>query len=198
MAEFVDTETGEVLESASRGELFQLLLEIQAVLKVDKSQFNSYGGFSYRSKEDILEAAKPLAHERGCVLLVDDEVMALPNGRTYIVSTALLVECSTGQSISARGNSREAEVKKGMDESQITGTASSYAGKRALGNLFALDDSKDADGYTDEPVVKLPPQDVSFVGRCQSCGKSYTFNPGTSIQQMNAVGCCARPDWMVV
>ena len=198
MAELVDTETGEVVGDDGRCDLLGKLLEIQFELKVEKSQYNDYGGFYYRSKEDILEAVKPLAHERGCIPLVDDEVMALPNGRTYVVSTALLIDCATGQSISARGNSREAEAKKGMDESQITGTASSYAGKRALGNLFALDDSKDADGYTNEPAGKLPPVDAPFVGRCQSCGQSYTWNPGTTIEAMNSIGCCARPDWKVV
>ena len=195
MAELVNTETGELVESCA---LLMKLLQIQSLLKCEKAQWNKFSNFYYRSKEDILEAVKPLAHERNCVVIVDDEVMALSNGWTYTVSTALLIDCETGHSISARGNSREAEVKKGMDESQITGTASSYAGKRALGNLLAIDDAKDADGYTDEPVAKLPPQDVPFVGRCQSCGQSYTWNPGTTIEAMNSIGCCSRPDWKVV
>lgn len=132
-------------EKKAANEAMSALLAVQAALKVPKGQRNSFGGFDYRSKEDILEAAKPLAHELGCALLVDDGIRELANGWVYVVSTATLHHVESGTEVSATGLAREPAVKKGMDESQITGTASSYAGKRALGNLLALDDTADAD-----------------------------------------------------
>lgn len=191
---FVNPETGEVVESHSS--LLSKLLEIQHTLKCDKSQYNKFGGFNYRSKEDILEAVKPLAYEQGCAVLVDDMVEEV-NGKAYIKSVASLIEVDTGHSISASGLSREAETKKGMDDSQITGTSSSYAGKRALGNLFALDDTKDADDLEPMQRDKPVPQGVDFVGRCNTCGKQYTFPAGYTMEQLRATQCCARPDWKV-
>lgn len=132
------------------------LLEIQRDLKCDKGQYNSFGKYPYRSKEDILEAAKPLVHNLGCILTCTDEIVCLDNGWVYIKTTASLIDCETGQIISCDGLAREPESKKGMDASQITGTASSYAGKRALGNLFALDDTKDADALEPDTAPKKP------------------------------------------
>ena len=123
----------------------QKLIELQATLKVEKGQWNDFGKYKYRSKEDILEAAKPLCRERGLLLLVDDDVTCMPNGWVYVRATAAIVDALTFERIEAHGWAREPESKKGMDGSQITGTASSYAGKRALGNLFAIDDTKDSD-----------------------------------------------------
>jgi hypothetical protein len=125
------------------------LLDIQAHLKVEKGQYNNFGRYKYRSKEDILEAAKPLCHERGLVLICTDSV-ELIGTRFYIKATASIIDAETGQRVDACGYAREDELKKGMDGSQITGTAASYAGKRALGNLFSLDDTKDADSI-EEP-----------------------------------------------
>lgn len=130
-------------------DVYAKLLEIQRELKCEKSQFNKFGGYSYRSKEDILEAVKPLAHERGCAVIVDDRAVHYPNGWVYIESTASLHDCESGSAVTATAQAREPESKKGMDASQITGTAASYAGKRALGNLFAIDDTKDADSLND-------------------------------------------------
>ena len=118
------------------------LIDIQAELKVPKNQYNSFGKYKYRSKEDILEALKPVLKKHKALLTIDDEVVSHGN-RVYVQATATI---SAGdKSVSAKGFAREAETKKGMDDSQITGTASSYAGKYALGNLFLIDDTKDAD-----------------------------------------------------
>src|SRR5690606_3482286 len=109
------------------------LIEIQAELKAPKNQFNSFGKYKYRSKEDILEALKPLLKKHKALLTIDDEVVS-HGDRVYVQATATI---SAGDKIvSVKGFAREAETKKGMDDSQITGTASSYAGKYALGNLF--------------------------------------------------------------
>lgn len=121
------------------------LIKIQEELKAPKSQYNSFGNYKYRSAEDILEAVKPLCHKNGCTLTLSDELKQIGD-RYYIESTATLTKDSN--SISVTAYAREAESKKGMDPSQITGTASSYARKYALNGLFCIDDTKDAD--TDE------------------------------------------------
>lgn len=139
-------------------DVYAKLLEIQRDLKCEKSQFNKFGGYSYRSKEDILEAVKPLAHARNCAVIVDDRVVYYPNGWMYQESTAKLHDCESGSEVTATAQAREPESKKGMDAAQITGTSASYAGKRALGNLFAIDDTKDADSLNDHGKADERPQ----------------------------------------
>jgi len=173
------------------------LLEIQRELKCDKAQFNKFGGFMFRNKEDILEAVKPLAHERGCTVIVDDNVRLLENGWVYVVSTVTLTCAETGQSLSAKGLSREPESKKGSDASQVTGMAASYAGKRALGNLFALDDTKDADSPSQPEQRRVP--EGPFNARCRSCGIVYTFQSEGHMRQCeSARTCCPAPSYEVV
>jgi hypothetical protein len=121
------------------------LKRIQQQLKAPKSQRNSFGNYNYRSCEDILEAVKPLLAEEKAMLLLSDELVQIGE-RYYVKATARFVQDS--ESIEVTAYAREAEIKKGMDESQITGTASSYARKYALNGLFLIDDTKDAD--TDE------------------------------------------------
>lgn len=121
----------------------KLLNEIQQKLKAPKGQMNKFGGYKYRSCEDILEAVKPLLGTG--VLKLEDEIVLIGD-RYYIKATATLKDDNEFESASAYA--RESLSKKGMDESQITGTASSYARKYALNGLFCIDDTKDAD--TDE------------------------------------------------
>lgn len=123
--------------------IIQKLMQVQQKLKAPKSQFNKFGGYAYRNCEDILEALKPICAEVGAVTLVTDEIIFI-EGRFYVKATARFVT-DEGE-ISSTGFAREAELKKGMDESQITGAASSYARKYALNGLYAIDDTKDADG----------------------------------------------------
>ena len=126
------------------------LLQIQSELKAPKGQYNSFGKYKYRSCEDILEAVKPLCVKYGVILTLSDEIVQVGE-RYYIKATARLQkEGCTDVSVTAYA--REALDKKGMDDSQITGTASSYARKYALNGLFCIDDTKDAD--TDEYVKK--------------------------------------------
>ena len=127
------------------------LLEIQARLKAPKSQFNNFGKYKYRSLEDILEAVKPIMHDLKCVLIISDDVCQCGD-RYYIEATATLIN-SANDKISVKSLARESFDKKGMDDSQITGTASSYARKYALNGLFAIDDTKDADA-TNEHETK--------------------------------------------
>lgn len=121
------------------------LSRVQAELKAPKGKYNSFGKFKYRSCEDILEAVKPLLAKYQLILTLTDDVVEV-GGRVYIKATATLSDGTNEKSITAFA--REPEKKTGMDESQITGTASSYARKYALNGLFLIDDTKDAD--TDE------------------------------------------------
>lgn len=123
------------------------LIEIQKALKAPKSNYNSFGKFSYRSCEDILEAVKPICAENGCVLTLSDEIVNIGD-RYYIKATASIVDVETSDNVTASAFARESDSKKGMDDSQVTGTASSYARKYALNGLFCIDDAKDPD--TDE------------------------------------------------
>ena len=120
------------------------LIKIQHELKAPKGQFNSFANFNYRSLEDILEALKPLLWESKCFLYLSDRVEQIGE-RYYVRATATLVN-SEAQQISVSACAREAAERKGMDSSQITGATSSYARKYALNGLFAIDDTKDADG----------------------------------------------------
>jgi hypothetical protein len=116
------------------------LNRIQKELKAPKNQYNSFGKYKYRNAEDILEAYKKIAGET--TIRLSDEIVNVGD-RYYIKATAILSESDGETAVTAFA--REAESKKGMDESQITGSASSYARKYALNGLFAIDDTKDAD-----------------------------------------------------
>lgn len=127
--------------------VYEKLMKVQAELKAPKGQYNSFGKYKYRSCEDILEAVKPLNAKHGVVLTVGDEVVEISN-RFYVKATAVFVDIESGEKIINTALAREDDSKKGMDGSQITGTASSYARKYCLNGLFCIDDTKDAD--TDE------------------------------------------------
>ena len=116
------------------------LYKIQQQLKAPKNQNNDFGGYAYRSCEDILEAIKPLLN--GCVLMIDDQIQET-NGRIYVKATVTISHENKSYSVSAFA--REPENRKGMDEAQITGATSSYARKYALNGLFCIDDTKDQD-----------------------------------------------------
>lgn len=128
--------------------IYEKLTEMQEELKVKKDQKNTFGNYKYRSCEDILEKAKPLLKKYKLTQIITDETVLIGN-RYYVEATVLLInQENTDEQIKVRAKAREAEEKKGMDASQVTGTASSYARKYALNGLYAIDDTKDAD--TDE------------------------------------------------
>lgn len=120
------------------------LRKIQSELKAPKGQTNKFGGYKYRSCEDILTALKPLLAKWNCTIAISDDIVEV-GGRVYVKATATLASSENDYSINVSGFAREAETKKGMDDAQITGSASSYARKYALNGLFAIDDVKDAD-----------------------------------------------------
>ena len=128
--------------------VYKKLIKVQQELKAPKNQRNTFGNYNYRSAEDILEALKPILAKHEATVILSYKIIVKENLWTYVEATATFVDIETGESTCTTGYAREAETKKGMDPSQITGSASSYAGKYALNGLFLIDDTKDAD--TDE------------------------------------------------
>ena len=148
----------------------------QAELKAPKNQYNSFGDYNYRSCEDILEAAKPLCAKYGLLLTISDEAVHLGE-RYYIKATVYIydIQGDSGDVISASAYAREALEKKKMDDSQVTGTASSYARKYALNGLFCIDDTKDADTQDNtnsgRKSTQKPAPEPEY--KCAECGKPF-------------------------
>lgn len=148
--------------------IHEKLSQIQSKLNAPKGQYNSFGKYNYRNCEDILQALKPILSEHKCHVSLSDEVVIVGN-RFYIKATATITD-SENNSFSTTAFAREAESKKGMDESQVTGSTSSYARKYALNGLFAIDDNKDADtlnnhaDFTNQPVAQAATQQGAQMG----------------------------------
>lgn len=150
------------------------LFKIQQNLKCNKSKFNKFGNFNYRSCEDILESVKPLLANVECVIVPNDEVVEI-GGRLFIKSTQTILDIVSGESYSASAMAElPNSANKKMDEPQCTGSASSYARKYALNGLFMLDDSElDSDTQDTTKTVKKEEkivntkqtQDVELNGR---------------------------------
>ena len=168
---------------------------IQTKLKAPKSRRNTFGNYNYRSAEDILEAAKPVCRENGCTLTVSDDVVQVGD-RYYIKAVATLAN-DQGEALTTQAFAREDESKKGMDASQISGTASSYARKYALNGLFCIDDTKDADatnthgkkeeyvGNDDDPLGSKPICAYCAKPICDALynGKKYTAKQIAALSQ---------------
>lgn len=120
------------------------LLSVQAELKCNKSQYNAFGKYYYRNAEDILEAVKPLLAKVKATITINDEIVNIAN-RFYVRATARIMDIESGEVVETNAYAREPENKKGLDESQITGSTSSYARKYALNGLLLIDDTKDSD-----------------------------------------------------
>lgn len=182
--------------------IHEKLLAIQSELKVPKGQYNSFGGYKYRSCEDIVEAVKPILAKHGCTLTMTDEIESVGD-RFYVRAMVTLADVETEQMHSVIAFAREDKDKKGMDGSQITGAASSYARKYALNGLFAIDDTKDADATNTHGKDEKTKQVI-----CTECGeviKPYKNASGKTVSveehitaSMNAFGqtmcqsCCLK------
>lgn len=181
--------------------IYAALAAVQSELKAPKGQTNTFGGYKYRSCEDILEAVKPILKENGLAMQLFDEPLMVGDWH-YIKATALVTDF-TGQQVSCSAYAREPEQKTKMDAAQVTGTSSSYARKYALNGLFCIDDTKDPDTNeyqaagqqnaaggkrsqkqpAPKPAQEQPAQEKPF--GCSCCGKllqatSYkgkTFTP---------------------
>lgn len=154
-------------------DFFRRFIAFQNELKAPKNQYNNFGKYNYRSAEDILEAVKPLESKHNILIFVSDDVV--PCGeRVYVKATATAIDANgESEPIKATAFAREPVEKKGMDASQITGTASSYARKYALNGLLCIDDTKDAD--TNQYNAPPPPEPVDILPKfvCADCGKPF-------------------------
>src|SRR5690554_4717696 len=121
------------MDSKTNIDMFDKIIKIQSDLKAPKNQYNAFGKYNYRSCEDILEGLKPLLSREGLFQSVTDEIVQIGD-RIYVKATVTVTDGEKTHSVSAFA--RESMTKKGMDESQITGTASSYARKYALNGLW--------------------------------------------------------------
>lgn len=165
-------------------DIYQKLLNLQQNLKAPKGQYNKFGNYNYRSCEDILEALKPIMKQENCALFINDEIVNIGD-RFYVKAIATLVDCEEGKSMQSVAYAREEQSKKGMDGSQITGAASSYARKYALNGLFCIDDTKDSDAtnkhnskpqdkprqekYNNTPNNISSDKETQY--KCSECGK---------------------------
>lgn len=163
--------------------IYEALSAVQTKLKAPKGNYNSFGKYKYRSAEDIIEAVKPLCKEHGLLLLMQDEITETA-GRVYVKATASVIQTQDegGGKLSVSAYAREAEKKTGMDESQITGTASSYARKYALNGLFAIDDTKDAD--TDEYAKQTLQTSAKPLAACSECKKTIKGDSKYSAEEI--------------
>lgn len=121
--------------------IYKKIMNVQSELKAPKGNYNSFGKYSYRSAEDILEAVKPLLKKEGLVISISDNI-ELIGDRYYVKSTVKLIDIETGDVVETSALAREDETKKGMDLSMVTGSCSSYARKYALNGAFAIDSSE--------------------------------------------------------
>lgn len=160
--------------------IYTKLSKIQVALKAPKGQRNKFGNYNYRSCEDILEAIKPLLSDQKCALILSD-TPELSGEWHYIKATAKLVDTETGESAENTAYARESVAKKGMDDSQITGTASSYARKYALNGLFCIDDTKDADSneykQQQSTAQQQPQPSPQPAYLCNQCHKPIVDTP---------------------
>ena len=121
-----------------------VLQQIQSELKAPKNQYNNFGKYKYRNAEDIQEALKPILGKHGHSLTIADEIVAVGD-RIYIKALVKLLDPGLNEIAATTAYAREPLSRKGMDEAQVTGATSSYARKYALGGMFLLDDTQDAD-----------------------------------------------------
>ena len=179
--------------------VYEKLMTVQTKLRAPKGQYNSFGKYSYRSCEDILEALKPLLAEVGAIVNVSDEIKLIGD-RFYVEATASFIDTETGERMIAKASAREAETKKGMDDSQVTGSVSSYARKYALNGLFAIDDNKDADSTnTHGKDIKPNMTPVGGLSEAQikrllAIGNKSGFNKDTIVKTVKKLYGCELKD----
>lgn len=164
-----------------KNNIYKKLVAVQAELKAPKGQYNKFGGYSYRSCEDILEAVKPLLNQHGLVLTIADEIKTVGD-RFYVQAEARLIDADNGDEIKTSAYAREALARKGMDDSQVTGSASSYARKYALNGLFCIDDNKDADTWNNAPQSRSNARNDSPKGDYTKTGRQAEKNASSSSQ----------------
>ena len=164
--------------------IYEQLANVQHELKCSKSLYNSFGKYSYRSTELIMEAVKPLLFSNDLCLTITDSI-ELIGDRFYIKATATVYN-KEGEQISTTAYAREEEGKKGMDASQVTGSTSSYARKYALNGLLAIDDTKDADA-TNTHGVTSDSKTTPANNKTNNTTNTYKLTEG-QIKRLYAIG----------
>lgn len=179
--------------------IYNSLAKVQQELKATKDLFNKFGGYNYRSCESILESVKPLLAKHDLALTLTDEMVCIGD-RIYVRATATVFPTGDNDGevcVSVDAFAREEETKKGMDASQVTGAASSYARKYALNGLFCIDDNKDSDATNThgkdaetppptrakKPDTKPEPKpepNTDMMFKCEDCGKAITTYLGAN------------------
>ena len=149
--------------------IYEKLSQIQTKFKSKKSRFNSFGKYYFRSAEDILEATKPFLLELGVTVTVNEELIAT-EPMPVIQSTATVTDGEG--TITATSVVGVDLNQKGMQAPQQFGSASSYAKKYALGNLFLIDDTQDSDATNNHGKKTMTAQQIqSAKGYLKSGGK---------------------------
>lgn len=175
--------------------IYKKLLAIQSELKAPKNQYNKFGGYAYRSQEDILEAVKPLLVKYNATIIMQDKT-ELIGDRYYIKATARFIDAESGETIETEALARESENIKGMQASQITGATSSYARKYALNALLLIDDCKDAD------TTNKHGKDEKALTKCslnnQDNKEQQDLITETQVKQLYAVGINAGFDAKII
>jgi hypothetical protein len=167
---------------ANKLNIRQKLSKIQQEIKVNKSQYNAFGKYYYRSAEDILEAIKPYELKYDVLFTVNDTMIpiveAVDTPLVYIQSLATIMDCETEESLSVSGQALIDFQAKGMQMPQRTGAASSYAKKYALGNLLLLDDTKDPDGTNThgKDLAKAPAKPATARLKAMTPEEAKKFN----------------------
>ena len=164
--------------------IYEQLSNVQHELKCNKSLYNNFGKYSYRSTELIMEAVKPLLFENDLCLIITDSVELIED-RFSIKATATIYD-KVGEQISTTAYAREEEGKKGMDASQVTGSTSSYARKYALNGLLAIDDTKDADA-TNTHGVTSDSKTTTTNNKTNNTTSTYKLTEG-QIKRLYAIG----------
>lgn len=140
----------------------QKLINVIAKLQVGKDHKNQFGGYSYRNAEDILAGLKPLMVEYGVLVLISDNI-EMVGDRYYVKATVKVYDTEDGSLLAENSAyAREAAMKKGMDEAQITGSASSYARKYALAGMFNLSPAADPDELEQGEEDRKPAAERKF------------------------------------
>lgn len=151
--------------------IYAALLAVQQGINAPKDK-KGYG-YEYRTADGILQAAKPLLQEQGVICILSDQAVSIGN-RYYVESTARLIDIATGDVIEAKGTAVEPDKLASMAPPQITGTASTYARKRALEGLFLLDNEKDVDSREVQDEIAAQTRQSAAGARSQS--NAYPFS----------------------
>lgn len=181
--------------------LAEAVAQVQRSVVVPKARYNAHGNFYYRSMEDIVAALKEPCKEAGIAFTLNDSIEQIGE-RYYVKATCrLFFEDGHGDPLDVTAYAREPLSQKGMNEAQVTGSASSYARKYALCGAFDIDGTSDPDTLMGDGkhAEKEPPEFGQFIAKCKSCGTSYVFESRQQYEQFKAnPGCCPSPAWQVV